>query len=267
MKLEKKAIIRAKGVRKTYDTGKVTVEALRGVDLEVRQGEMVAVMGPSGSGKTTLLNTLSGLDEIDEGVVEIDGRDLAKMKDRERTLYRASNMGFIFQFYNLLPVLTAVENVEMPLLLNGHRVSAKAARQKAHEALEAVGLGDQADQLPGELSGGQRQRVTIARALVNEPAIVWADEPTGDLDSRTAQDIMDLMRKLNRENGQTFVIVTHDPEIGAQCDRVITIRDGLCEDCEAEESEGPSFGNNGERKLQPLGSELAVSDSGAGRSR
>jgi putative ABC transport system ATP-binding protein len=234
MNSDNDVIIRAEGVRKTYNTGKVVVQALRGVDLEVRRGEMVAVMGPSGSGKTTLLNTLSGLDEIDEGVIEIEGRDLAKMSDRERTKYRASNMGFIFQFYNLLPVLSAVENVEMPLLLNGHRLSAKEARRKAHLALDAVGLREQASQTPGELSGGQRQRVTIARALVNSPAIVWADEPTGDLDSRTAQDILDLMRKLNKENGQTFVIVTHDPEIGAQCDRIITIRDGLCEDCEAE---------------------------------
>lgn len=234
MNSENDVIIRAEGVKKTYNTGKVVVQALRGVDLQVRRGEMVAVMGPSGSGKTTLLNTLSGLDEIDEGVIEIEGRDLAKMSDRERTKYRASNMGFIFQFYNLLPVLSAVENVEMPLLLNGHRLTAKEARRKAHLALDAVGLGEQATQTPGELSGGQRQRVTIARALVNSPAIVWADEPTGDLDSRTAQDILDLMRKLNKENGQTFVIVTHDPEIGAQCDRIITIRDGLCENCEAE---------------------------------
>ena len=269
MSAEEKAIIHARGVKKKYDTGKVTVEALRGVDLEVRRGEMVAVMGPSGSGKTTLLNTLSGLDEIDEGVIEIDGRDLAKMKDRERTLYRASNMGFVFQFYNLLPVLTAIENVEMPLLLSGQRVSAKVARQKAREALEAVGLGDQADQLPGELSGGQRQRVTIARALVNRPAIVWADEPTGDLDSTTAQDIMDLMRKLNKENGQTFVIVTHDPEIGAQCDRIITIRDGLCEDCEAEEIDeaqfrDAQFGDNGHEAVAPVGAE-AVASAGAAR--
>ena len=229
---ENNVIIRAQGVTKTYDTGKVVVEALRGVDLEVRQGEMVAVMGPSGSGKTTLLNTLSGLDEIDSGVIEIDGHDLAGMSDRARTKYRAESMGFVFQFYNLLPVLSAVENVEMPLLLNGHRLNARDARSKAQEALAAVGLADQASQLPSELSGGQRQRVTIARALVNNPAIVWADEPTGDLDTHTAQEILDLMRKLNEENGQTFVIVTHDPEIGAQCDRIITIRDGLCEDCQ-----------------------------------
>ena len=229
--MNNETIIRARGVKKTYDTGKVTVEALRGIDMDVRRGEMVAVMGPSGSGKTTLLNTLSGLDEIDEGVIEIEGRDLAQMNDRERTSYRAANMGFVFQFYNLLPVLTAAENVEMPLLLADRRVSTKEARQKAIDALEAVGLADQVDQYPSELSGGQRQRVTIARALVNNPAIVWADEPTGDLDSKTAQDILDLMRRLNQENKQTFVIVTHSAEIGEQCDRVISMRDGLCESC------------------------------------
>ncbi len=229
---DNEVIIRARGVKKTYDTGKIRVEALRGVDLDVRRGEMVAVMGPSGSGKTTLLNTLSGLDSIDEGLIEIAGQDLAKMSDRQRTSYRASNMGFIFQFYNLLPVLTAVENVEMPLLLNGHRTKARQARRTALKLLDTVGLAGQADQFPGELSGGQRQRVTIARALVNDPAIVWADEPTGDLDSKTAQEIMDLMRRLNRENNQTFVIVTHDPEIGAQCDRIITFRDGLCDGCQ-----------------------------------
>ena len=227
-------IIRARGVKKTYHTGKVTVEALKGIDMDVRHGEMVAVMGQSGSGKTTLLNTLSGLDEIDAGVVEIAGRDLAKMSDRERTRYRAANMGFVFQFYNLLPVLSAVENVEMPLLLADRRVNAKQARQKALAALEAVGLADQAEQLPNELSGGQRQRVTIARALVNNPAIVWADEPTGDLDSKTSQDIMDLMRRLNQENNQTFVIVTHSPQVGAQSDRVISMSDGLCENCDYE---------------------------------
>jgi putative ABC transport system ATP-binding protein len=224
-------IIRAQGVEKTYDTGKITVQALKGIDMQVRRGEMVAVMGASGSGKTTLLNTLSGLDEIDAGLIEIDGQNLASMSDRERTRYRAANMGFVFQFYNLLPVLTAVENVEMPLLLADRRADPRQARQRALQALEAVGLADQANQLPGELSGGQRQRVTIARALVNQPAIVWADEPTGDLDSQTAQDIMDLMRRLNQENGQTFLIVTHSPQVGEQCDRVITMSDGLCVSC------------------------------------
>ncbi len=221
-------IIRANGVKKTYNTGKVIVQALRGLDLTVKEGEMVAIMGPSGCGKTTLLNTLSGLDAIDEGVIEIGGRDLAKMTDKERTAYRAANMGFVFQFYNLLPVLSAIENVEMPLLLDyTSRIKAKEARKVAQEALVAVGLGEQSEQRPTELSGGQQQRVTIARALVNKPAIVWADEPTGDLDSRTSQEIMDLMRRLNRENGQTFVIVTHSQEIGDQCDRIVWMKDGL----------------------------------------
>jgi putative ABC transport system ATP-binding protein len=225
--MSQELIINAQEVKKTYNTGKVIVEALRGIDLTVKPGEMVAVMGPSGCGKTTMLNTLSGLDSIDGGRIEIDGRDLAQMNDKERTAYRATNMGFVFQFYNLLPVLSAAENVEMPLLLdNSRRIKAKEARQMALEALEAVGLKDQASQLPAELSGGQRQRVTIARALVNKPAIVWADEPTGDLDSKTSQEIMDLMRRLNRENGQTFVIVTHSEEIGDQCDRIVWMKDG-----------------------------------------
>jgi putative ABC transport system ATP-binding protein len=220
-------MIRTENVVKNYDTGKVLVKALRGVDLEVRRGEMVSVMGPSGCGKTTLLNTLSGLDEIDEGIIEIDGKNLALMSDKERTSFRARNMGFIFQFYNLLPVLSAVENVEMPLLLSGEKIKAKVAREMAYAALEAVGLADQANQVPAELSGGQRQRVTIARSLVNNPAIVWADEPTGDLDSKTSQDIVDLMRRLNQENNQTFVIVTHSLEIGQQTDRIVWMRDGL----------------------------------------
>ena len=223
-------IIDAHDVRKTYNTGKVRVEALRGVDIQVKRGEMLSIMGPSGSGKTTLLNTLSGLDTMDRGYIEIDGRDLAKMSDKQRTNYRATNMGFVFQFYNLLPVLTAAENVEMPLLLDSsQRVNANKARARAMDVLDSVGLADQASQFPAELSGGQRQRVTIARALVNNPAIVWADEPTGDLDSKTAQDILDLMRDLNRQNSQTFIIVTHSAAIGEQTDRIIWMRDGLIE--------------------------------------
>jgi len=220
-------IIRAENVVKNYNTGKVVVNALRGINFEVRRGEMIAVMGPSGSGKTTLLNTLSGLDEIDSGIIEIDGQDLALMNDKQRTDYRAANMGFVFQFYNLLPVLSAAENVEMPLLLAEPGIKPRIARQRALHAMESVGLADQADQLPNELSGGQRQRVTIARALVNNPAIVWADEPTGDLDSKTAGEIMDLMRMLNKTNQQTFVIVTHSEEIGGLCDRIVWMRGGL----------------------------------------
>src|SRR5881398_3646524 len=180
------AIVEARSVYKRYDTGKVEVHALRGVSFAVPQGEMVAIMGPSGSGKTTLLNCLSGLDAIDSGQVLIEGVALSTMSDRERTDYRARRMGFVFQFFNLMPVLTAVENVELPLLVA--RVPAKEARRKALEALDLVGLRERATHVPDELSGGQRQRVTIARALVNNPAIVWADEPTGDLDSEGADE-------------------------------------------------------------------------------
>lgn len=217
-------IIQAIGVVKTYNTGKVTVPALRGVDLTVERGDMVAIMGPSGCGKTTLLNCLSGLDTIDAGTILIEGVDLASMTDDARTAYRAQNMGFIFQFYNLLPVLTAVENVELPLLVSGTKP--REARERALHMLELVGLREWANLKPAELSGGQRQRVTIARALVNEPAIVWADEPTGDLDSETADDVMRLMTELNRTRGQTFVIVTHDPRIGAMTNRIIRMKDG-----------------------------------------
>jgi ABC-type lipoprotein export system ATPase subunit len=217
-------IVEARSIEKTYDTGKVEVHALQGVDLAVRPGEMVAIMGPSGSGKTTLLNCLSGLDSIDAGDVLIEGVELSEMSDRERTDYRARRMGFVFQFYNLMPVLTTVENVELPLLVA--RVPAKEARRRALEALEMVGMGDRAGHVPDELSGGQRQRATIARALVNDPAIVWADEPTGDLDSENAEEIMRLMRRLNVERGLTFLLVTHDIGIGRSTDRIVRMVDG-----------------------------------------
>ncbi len=219
------AIIRAEGVIKSYrtDTGKLTV--LKSIDVAVRAGEMVGVMGPSGCGKTTFLNSLSGLDNVDEGRIWLEGVDLARMSDRQRTSHRALRMGFIFQVYNLLPVLSAAENVELPLLVSG--VKPKEARERALHALEEVGLRDWAKHRPAQLSGGQRQRVTIARALVNNPAIVWADEPTGALDSKTAHEIMDLMRDLNERQGLTFVLVTHDPGVGARCDRVIRMSDGV----------------------------------------
>ncbi len=217
-------IVEASSVNKRYDTGKVQVHALRGVTFKVPRGEMVAIMGPSGSGKTTLLNCLSGLDAIDSGEVTIEGVALGAMSDDERTDYRARRMGFVFQFYNLMPVLSAVENVELPLLVA--RVPAKEARAKALEALEMVGLAERAAHAPDELSGGQRQRVTIARALVNDPAIVWADEPTGDLDSENAAEIVELMRTLNRDRGLTFLIVTHDISVGRATDRIVRMVDG-----------------------------------------
>jgi putative ABC transport system ATP-binding protein len=218
-------IVEAQRVHKTYSTGTVQVNALRGVDLAVGAGEMVAIMGPSGCGKTTLLNCLSGLDSIDDGEVLIEGTPLSQMSDRKRTDYRARRMGFVFQFYNLMPVLTAVENVELPLLVA--RIPAREARRRALEALGLVDLADWADHVPDELSGGQRQRVTIARALVNDPAIVWADEPTGDLDSENAEDVLRLMRRLNLVRGLTFLIVTHDIGIGRGCDRIVRMVDGL----------------------------------------
>jgi putative ABC transport system ATP-binding protein len=217
-------IVEAQSVDKRYDTGKVEVHALRRVSFAVPPGEMVAIMGPSGSGKTTLLNCLSGLDAIDGGDVLIEGVSLGSMSDEQRTDYRARRMGFVFQFYNLMPVLSAVENVELPLLVA--RVPGREARRKALAALELVGLAERADHVPDELSGGQRQRATIARALVNEPAIVWADEPTGDLDSENAQEIVALMRRLNREQGLTFLIVTHDISVGRATDRIVRMVDG-----------------------------------------
>ena len=218
-------IIEVRDLVKVYSSGNVRVDALRGVSLEVPRGEMVGVMGPSGCGKTTLLNCISGLDRVNAGSVHIDGVDLASMSDRQKTSYRAQNMGFIFQTYNLLPVLSAVENVELPLVVSG--VSTGQARKQALAALDRVGLADRANNWPAQLSGGQRQRVTIARSLVNEPAIVWADEPTGALDSATADEIMGIMQKLNSEQRQTFVIVTHDPGVGKRCHRVVRMSDGL----------------------------------------
>jgi ABC-type lipoprotein export system ATPase subunit len=185
---------------------------------------MVSIMGPSGCGKTTLLNCFSGIDDITAGEIYIEGMLLNTLNDNKKTEHRAKRMGFVFQFYNLLPVLTAAENVELPLLISG--VKPKIAREKALAALTLVNLEKRHMHMPSELSGGERQRVTIARALVNDPAIVWADEPTGNLDQKNSQDIMDLMCRLNHEHNQTFVIVTHDAAIGARAQRHIKMVDG-----------------------------------------
>ncbi|MFF9011695.1 ABC transporter ATP-binding protein [Streptomyces sp. NPDC014870] len=219
-----RALLVATGVSKIYRTGSVEVTALLDLDLLVRQGEMVGVMGPSGSGKTTLLNCLSGLDEIDGGRVEVDGHDLFAMSDAARTEHRAHTMGFVFQAFNLIPVFSAVENVELPLLLVGTRP--KEARRRALDILDRVGLGHRVEHRPSEMSGGEQQRVTIARALAGRPAIVWADEPTGNLDSAMADQIMDLLCTLNQDEDQTIVLVTHDSAIGARVPRLIRMRDG-----------------------------------------
>ena len=217
-------LLRASGVRKIYRTGALSVVALADLDFEVHPGELVAVMGPSGSGKTTLLNCLSGLDDIDAGQVVVQGRDLFAMSDGDRTEHRAHAMGFVFQAFNLIPVFTAAENVELPLLLVG--TPAREARQRATAMLERVGLAHRVEHRPNELSGGEQQRVTIARALVARPAIVWADEPTGNLDTRMAASVMDLLCDLNAHDGQTIVLVTHDPGIGERAGRLVRMRDG-----------------------------------------
>ena len=219
-------ILVAAGVKKVYRTAAAPVEALKDLSVSIERGEFVAVMGPSGSGKTTFLNCLSGLDDIDGGNVLIEGQDIHRLSDQKRSRYRAESMGFIFQAFNLIPVFTAAENVELPLLLAG--VSPSEARARAEETLERVGLGERSHHRPNELSGGEQQRVTIARALAGRPSIVWADEPTGNLDTETAATIMRLLRDLNEE-GLTVVLVTHDPAIGEMAERIIRMRDGEIE--------------------------------------
>lgn len=209
---------------KLYQAGESTVEAVRGVDVRIDSGEMIAVMGPSGCGKTTLLNILSGIDEPTSGTVSVNGQPLYGISDDQRTDLRSQHFGFIFQNFNLLPVLSAVENVELPLLLNGR--SPGEARSEAQRALEQVGLGDRSGHRPAELSGGQQQRVAVARAIVHRPSIILCDEPTGNLDNTTSGEVMRLLNTMNEEEGTTFLIVTHDPAIAAQCQRTITMSDG-----------------------------------------
>ena len=213
------------GLWKLYDLGDDPVEAVRGVTLSIESGEMVAIMGPSGCGKTTLLNVLCGIDDPSAGVVTVSGKQLYGISDDERTGLRATHMGFIFQQFNLLPVLTALENVELPLLVG--KVDAVTARIKARKALDSVGLSDRYDHRPAELSGGQQQRVAVARAFVHSPDVILCDEPTGNLDSRTSVEIMDLLISLNRDEGVTLVIVTHDEEIAARCNRILHMSDGM----------------------------------------
>ncbi|MHA1339541.1 MAG: ABC transporter ATP-binding protein [Promethearchaeota archaeon] len=209
---------------KNFKLGKITVHALKDVSFEVHKGEFVSIMGKSGSGKTTLLNILGTLDRPTKGEVYIDGKKISKMNDRERTKIRREKIGFVFQNYNLIPVLNALENVELPLL--NTNMSKEQRKRKALEMLKLVGLDDRAFHKPEEMSGGQRQRVSIARALVMDPSIILADEPTGALDSKTGENIIQLFEKLNREKGYTFILVTHDEAIGNRATRRIVLKDG-----------------------------------------
>tara|TARA_B100000902_G_scaffold397879_1_gene462943 strand:+ start:791 stop:1477 length:687 start_codon:yes stop_codon:yes gene_type:complete len=207
-----------------YSMGDSQVKALRGVSFSILEGEMVAITGPSGSGKTTLLNCISTLDAYDQGSVRFDGVDLSTMGEAERTRLRGREMGFIFQQYHLLPVLTAVENVELPLLLMG--VEHKEARQRASGTLKLMGLETRLNHRPSELSGGQQQRVAIARAIVHEPRVLFADEPTGNLDSATSKSILAALDELNRAKGLTIILVTHDEEVSSRCGRILSLADG-----------------------------------------
>jgi putative ABC transport system ATP-binding protein len=220
------AILRLEQVRRTYTKGENQVHALAGVDIAIEQGEFLAVVGPSGSGKTTLLNIIGCLDSPSSGRVLYKGESLGAMKEDQLSDYRKQHISFIFQSYNLIPVLTVRENVELPLVIEC-KLSKEAIRAKADELIAAVGLKGLGERYPRELSGGQEQRVAIARALVKEPYIVLADEPTANLDSHTAEEIVDIMREINRTKGATFIFSTHDPLVQKHARRVLTIRDGL----------------------------------------
>jgi putative ABC transport system ATP-binding protein len=218
-------LIELAAVEKVYRMGKVDYRALRGVDLLIGAGEMVAVVGPSGSGKTTILNLIAGIDRPTAGTVEVDGRDLGRMSEEELAVWRGANVGIVFQFFQLLPTLTALENAALPLDF-ARRGSKRERYARARHNLELVGLGDKGDHLPAELSGGEQQRVAIARALAADPKLIVGDEPTGNLDSVTAQEMFELLRRLNAD-GKTVLYVTHDLELAGRAERVIEIRDGL----------------------------------------
>lgn len=227
-------VIEAHDLRKVYKMGEVEVEALRGVSFQIKRGEVVAIMGPSGSGKSTLMNTLGCLDRPTSGEYVLDGEPVALLSDDQLASIRNRKVGFVFQSFNLLARQTAITNVELPLRYSGNQ---EGRRERAIEALKAVGLGDRMTHRPYELSGGQQQRVAIARAIVNNPAIVMADEPTGNLDSKVGKEIMSLLLHLNRESGTTLIIVTHDPIVAEQTQRIIHLRDGLLD---------PGPGSNGQ---------------------
>ncbi len=218
------ALVEVKDLRKVYKTGELKYEALKGMSFEIETGDMFMILGPSGSGKTTLLNCLSGIDDPTSGSIFINGVDIAKLSDDQKTKFRAENMGFVFQAYNLIDVLTAKENVALPLLAKG--LPEKIANERAIEVLKAHGLGHVLNKFPSQISGGERQRVAVSRALAGNPKIIWADEPTGALDTKTSFMVMDFMKELNEKNHQTFVIVTHDEKIVKYASAVLRIDSG-----------------------------------------
>jgi putative ABC transport system ATP-binding protein len=219
--------VRVVNLYRSYQRGKVRVPALNGVSLNIARGEIAGIVGPSGSGKSTLLHLIAGLDTPTSGKAFLDGTDLSMLKQKQLADYRLKKVGFIFQFYNLIPTLSALENVEVPLWLAG--VGKNEREERAFDLLSTVGLDDRVEHFPDEMSGGEAQRVAIARALANEPAVVLGDEPTGDLDSKSAIDFLELVKSLNKENGQTFVLVTHDPLVVKECTKAYAIRDGKIE--------------------------------------
>jgi len=226
--LPEPSLIRIRALSKGYRRGPQWIPVLQGLDLDVRRAEFVALMGPSGSGKSTLLNLIAGIDKPDAGRIEVGGVDIARLGESALADWRAAHVGFVFQFYNLMPVLTALENVELPLLLTG--LGRRQRRAHARAALDMVGLADRLDHYPNELSGGQQQRVAIARALVTDPTLVVADEPTGDLDRTTGEEVLGLMDELHRELGKTIVMVTHDPKAAARAQRMVHLEKGVLVD-------------------------------------
>ncbi len=221
-------IVKTHGLTKTYRTRSLDVPVLKGIELEVERGEILSIMGSSGCGKTTLMNLLGGLDHPTNGTVCVNGKNLGNMSDNELTKFRLREIGFVFQFFNLIPTLTAAENIQLPLILAGG--DREEVCNRSSNLLDQVGLSDKLGRMPYELSGGERQRVAVARALANNPSIILADEPTGNLDSRTAANLIDLFNVINDENGQTFILVTHDSKVAESANRIIYMRDGICVD-------------------------------------
>ncbi len=242
---DRSVVVAARGVTRVYRTGNEVVHALRGITLDVYKGEYLSIMGPSGSGKSTFFNMVGGLDMPTEGEVDIQGVRIASLSRVEQARLRNRCIGYIFQTYNLIPVMTALQNVALPLLLGGR--SQRAANDKAAELLDTVGLGDRMHHRPDELSGGQQQRVAIARSFANDPSIILADEPTGNLDTKTGSDIIDRLSRLSRERGVTIISATHDHKMLAVSDRVVTIRDGALDKIEKREDLRIEVGSIGDR--------------------